>query len=195
MIRTFIRQQPLLREVFRKAGRPRAEAVAHNIQRQLRQGDRVLDIGAGTCNLAELLQEREWQVTAMDVTNQSRVPGIEPIVYDGQTIPFPDDAFDVALLITVLHHTPDPAKVIREAKRVARRIIVVEDIYTSTPHKYATFFLDSLFNYEFIGHPHSNKDDAGWRALFNELKLKLTGTFSNPSFFVFKHGYYFLERM
>ncbi len=155
-----------------------------------------MDIGAGTCNLAELLlEEQQCQITVMDVKNHSRVPGIEPILYDGRTIPFADDSFDVALLITVLHHTPDPAHLIREARRVARRIIIVEDIYTSTPHKYATFFMDSLFNYEFIGHPHSNKDDAGWRALFDELRLRLVDTFSNPSFLVFKHGYYFLERM
>jgi len=193
MFREFIQQHAFLRELFRKAGQPRARGVIQTIQRHLREGDKILDVGAGTCNIAEILCEHGHHVTALDVKDQSRVPGIRPVIYDGCSIPFPDGSFDAALLVTILHHTPNPERIITEAKRVAKRLIIVEDIYSNTPHKYVTYFMDSLFNYEFLGHPHSNKDDAGWRALFDELNLKLLDTHYNSSCLVFKHGYYFLD--
>ena len=47
----------------------------------------------------------------------------------------------------------------------------MEDIYTTLFQKYITFAADSINNWEFIGHPHSNKTDAEWRALFKKHDL------------------------
>lgn len=48
---------------------------------------------------------------------------------DGYQLPFPDNAFDVVLLIAVLEHTREPRRVLAEARRVLKRggrtIIVV----------------------------------------------------------------------
>ena len=63
--------------------------------------------------------------------------------------------------------------VIKEALRVADELIIIEDVYTNQLHKYLTFFTDSLFNFEFIGHPHSNKTETEWEKLFKNLKLKI----------------------
>lgn len=41
-------------------------------------------------------------------------------------IPYPDDRFDVSVLMGVLHHVGDPAAALREALRVAPRVVVVE---------------------------------------------------------------------
>ncbi len=89
-------------------------------------------------------------------------------------IPFEDNSFDSVQLITMLHHTPDPEHLVREAKRVGKRVIVMEDIYSNQIQKYLTFAADSVNNREFIGHPHSNKTDKAWQALFqaNGLRLK-----------------------
>jgi len=70
-------------------------------------------------------------------------------LYDGKKIPYDDDSFDVALLITVLHHTPHPEKILQEAQRVAKKIVLVEDVYSTVFHKYVTYFFDSLVNFEF----------------------------------------------
>ncbi len=154
----------------------------------------VLDIGSGTCNIVEILRDRGFNVTPLDVKNLSFVDSITPTLYDGRTMPFRDDHFDVGLLITVLHHTPDPEAVIREAMRVCRRLIIIEDIYSGQLHKYATFAMDSLFNAEFFGHPHTNKNDAGWRSLFDALGLNILHTDYRRSFLVFSHAMYHLER-
>ena len=133
----------------------------------------ILDIGSGRGVVTSILRDRGFVVTPLDVRDRSMERELAPVVYDGTVIPFPDDAFDCALLLTVLHHTPDPDAVLREASRVARRIIIIEDVYTNTLQKYLTFFTDSLFNLEFRGHPHSNRTDAEWRRTFERLGLTL----------------------
>jgi SAM-dependent methyltransferase len=47
--------------------------------------------------------------------------------FDGRTIPYSDASFDVVMFVDVLHHTIDPAVLLREAKRVTRKTIVVKD--------------------------------------------------------------------
>src|SRR6516165_5962040 len=47
-----------------------------------------------------------------------------------------DGAVEAAIAMYVLHHTPDPALVLGEMKRVAsRRLILVEELYRHLPGK------------------------------------------------------------
>jgi ubiquinone/menaquinone biosynthesis C-methylase UbiE len=154
----------------------------------------VIDIGAGWCNVAEILEAKGMEVLPLDVKDLSLVEGIDPVIYDGVRIPFEDNTFDLALLLTVLHHTHRPEEIVKEARRVARSMVIIEDIFTNTAGKYWTFAMDSLLNLEFIGHPHSNKRDQEWRVLFNELGLKLKDAKYQRSFVVFKHATYYLEK-
>ena len=152
----------------------------------------ALDEQAGA-EVCEILKERGHSVTPLDVKNLSCCDNIEPILYDGKKIPFKDNKFDVALIITVLHHTPNPAEIIKEAKRVCKRIIIVEDINENKFRKYLTNFLDSLYNLEFIGHPHSNKTDQEWKALFKKLELKIKDMEYIKPIPVFRNVVYHLE--
>ncbi len=183
------------RRFIYKVGVGRATDLVGRIEPYLKPGDQVLDIGCGNCNISEVLQSRGTAVVPVDVQNGSFVETITPMIYDGRTLPFRDDQFDVGLLITVLHHTPDPEKIVREAMRVCRRLIVVEDVYKNTPHKYFTYAMDSLVNLEFLGHPHANKDDAGWRSLFSRLGLRVLDAAYQRSFLVFSHATYHLDRV
>ena len=135
---------------------------------------KIIDIGSGTCLLAEMIQQKvQTAVTALDINDFNFSDSIKPIIYNGRDIPFPDKTFDLGLILFVLHHTSkaNAVNIIKETKRVAKRVLIIEDIYFNWLQKYYTFFLDSLTNLEFFRHPHSNRTDPEWRSLFGELGL------------------------
>ena len=170
----FIRKNKLIRNfIFNNFSKSWARGKYNRIKNFLDQDDLLLDLGAGKCALSWKLKQEAYNTTPVDVQNLSFCSEIEPIIYDGKKLPFADNSFDKVLLLTVLHHIPEPEIVIREALRVADELIIIEDVYTNQLHKYLTFFTDSLFNFEFIGHPHSNKTETEWEKLFKDLKLKI----------------------
>jgi ubiquinone/menaquinone biosynthesis C-methylase UbiE len=177
------------------AGEARAIDSIDHFKKYLRPGEKLLDVGAGVGNIAWHLQQQGYPTTPLDVENLSFTPEITPVLYDGRHMPFKDKEFDSALILTVLHHIPrkQQVPVLLESLRVAKRLIIIEDVHYNWPHKLITMLLDSLFNLEFIGHPHSNKSDAEWRAVFAKLGLKITAEKSVKSFGVLRHRMYILE--
>lgn len=145
----------------------------------------ILEIGCGNGALSKLLREEEHKVEPIDVENKSFFEEIQPKVYDGKHFPQNINTHDVAQMITMLHHTPQPEMVIKEAMRVSNKLIIMEDIYSSTFQKYITWFTDSIVNWEFSNHPHTNKTDHEWRNLFASLNLKVIETKYHPSFLLF----------
>jgi SAM-dependent methyltransferase len=161
----------------------------------LNKADRILDVGAGNCVLCESLQQAGFEVTPLDIENLSFLKDISPVLYDGKTIPFAEDTFDVALVITVLHHTSDPDALLAEVSRVARRLIVVEEVYQNRAEKYYTYAIDSLFNWEFFDHPRSNRTDAGWKAAFEKLGLMVSSAVYSRSMGFMRRVTYVLDRI
>lgn len=93
-------------------------------------GVSVLDFGAGTCDLSKYIGHRN-AVTSIDIHTSCE----DADVYDGYTLPYEDDAFDVVVSMFVLHHIPHHESIIKELRRVARsRVIVIEDMPT-TPYQ------------------------------------------------------------
>ena len=156
----------------------------------LNENDSILDVGSGNGLVAHTLREVGYEVTPLDVADLSYDDSVKPVVYDGQKMPFEDNTFDVALLLTVLHHIDEPDAVLRESCRVARRVIVIEDIYENKLQKKLTFVMDSLVNWGYAECPHTNKDDAGWRTTFREMKMNLKNVAYRKVLFFFKQGIY-----
>lgn len=159
----------------------------------LRPGDRILDLGSGPGSVCRCLRDRGFAVTPVDIADVALDPAQRPWLYDGHRLPFADATFEVALVLTVLHHTRDPAAVLAEACRVARRVVVIEDVYASTVQKYLTWWTDSLLNLEFRGHPHTNRSDAGWRRLFAARGWRLERTHGRHVAGLFRQQTYVLE--
>ncbi|HWY68178.1 MAG TPA: class I SAM-dependent methyltransferase [Terriglobales bacterium] len=95
---------------------------------------RVLDIGCGDGLLSsQIVKKRsDLVVQGIDVLvrNKTFIPVTE---FDGAVIPYANDSFDVAILVDVLHHTDDPTVLLREAKRVSRKGIVIKDHTSNGP--------------------------------------------------------------
>jgi ubiquinone/menaquinone biosynthesis C-methylase UbiE len=183
----------LSRRLFLKLTAPRAHETVRHFAACLQPRETILDVGSGIGDVTQLLMKEGYQVTALDVKNISFIPTIKPVIYDGRVMPFADKSFDTALILTVLHHAHNPETVLLEAARVARRVIIIEDVYSSKPHKYATFFMDSLLNLEFIGHPHTNQTDQSWQQTFRDIGLELMDTKVMKSWVVLRHKMYILE--
>ncbi|MCK4588275.1 class I SAM-dependent methyltransferase [Candidatus Woesebacteria bacterium] len=175
-------------------GKERTDNMVRLVSRYINEKDKILDIGCGVCDVAKNLVDSGFDVAALDVKDISIHKDITPVVYDGEKIPFENDFFDVAFLITVLHHIKEPEKLLREAKRVSKRIIIIEDIYESNFQKLLTYLMDSLINFEFIGHPHSNKSDKEWKKEFKKQGLKLLDFKKEPFWKYFLSGIYYLAK-
>jgi SAM-dependent methyltransferase len=92
-------------------------------------GNRVLDLGCGTGELARALAAAGLQVTGCDVSQQmllraardrSGCAGWVLLEPDWRTLPFASAAFDVVVAASVLEYVADPAAVLRECARVLR---------------------------------------------------------------------------
>jgi 2-polyprenyl-3-methyl-5-hydroxy-6-metoxy-1,4-benzoquinol methylase len=183
----------LLRSILVQVAKWRVKEKVEELIPNLKSTDNILDIGSGNGMLCYTLMKYNFKVTPLDVDNFSFIGEVKPIIYNAVKIPFKDSSFNVALLITVLHHAQNPKQVLAEARRVANRIIVIEEIYSNKFNKYLTYFVDSIFNFEFIGHPHTNMTDTEWREVFAHLGLKLLHASYKRSILVLKRVTYILE--
>jgi ubiquinone/menaquinone biosynthesis C-methylase UbiE len=107
----------------------------------------VLDVGASCGRLGRLLAKQTGaDFLGVDVVLQPRAE-IEVRPYDGRALPFADESFDAVLLADVLHHCADPERTLAEARRVARRFVVVKDHYwESRLDRAALCLIDTLSN-------------------------------------------------
>ncbi|MFW3146894.1 MAG: class I SAM-dependent methyltransferase [Thermoplasmatota archaeon] len=164
------------------------------IRNNIHSYDKVLDLGCGPCWVTFFLRSEGIDTTPVDIRNNSVVGDIEPIIYNGKRLPFEDDEFDTTLLLTVLHHVSDPAALLQEAKRVSKRIIIVEDIHSNAIQKILVEALDALLNLEFLGHPHSNLRDDQWKEVFHQMDLLLREKQYHSMSGLFKQAVYVLDK-
>ena len=152
-----------------------------------------IEIGSGPGSILDIMRAQNYAVDGLDVKDSSFREDLRPRLYDGKYMPFRQEAYDTALLPTILHHTPDPEHIILEAARISKRVIIVEDVYESRLMEWLTKRFDSLMNLEFRGHPHSNRTDIEWQATFKRLGLTLEYKSVHRVAGIFKQAVYVLE--
>lgn len=164
----------------------RANAILASFASAIAPRSRILDIGAGKGFLAlEMTRQLEARVTLVDVAayNHTRLP---LSVCDSRALAFANDSFDFALLSFVLHHSPNPDTILREALRVAREVIVIENDVRGKLRGVITRLVDSYPALRFGTPPcYIAQPRDAWLKLFATLPVetRLVSEFSLESGF------------
>jgi SAM-dependent methyltransferase len=108
------------------AGRRTEPRIAHRIWAALGDAETVLNVGAGTGSY----EPPDRTVTAVEpsaVMRVQRPPGAAPCVAAyAENLPFADGTFDAAMAVMTDHHWRDNAAGMRELRRVARHVVVLQ---------------------------------------------------------------------
>ena len=87
-------------------------------------GRRVADIGGGTGNYARALADEGWEPVVIDrspkMLARAAAKGLTTAHANAQALPFPDECFDAALMISMLHHVDDRPAALAQARRIIR---------------------------------------------------------------------------
>ncbi len=123
----------------------------------------ALDFGCGDGWYTEALQREGLcgEARGVDVKRRERTH-VEPLLYDGVTLPFGDRSFDLVFSADVLHHCPDPRASLREMARCSERYLLLKDHVYGSPLGYGTLaVLDELGNRRF-GVPSPYRYQQAW---------------------------------
>lgn len=179
------------RPIFYKAVNSKAKKTYGRIK-DLVIGDKILDVGTGVGGNAAYFHKKGYDVTSLDVVNSSYFKEYPTDIYPGDFFPYEDNSFDTAIIIHVIHHASDRLRLLREAKRVAKRVVIIEDTYRNLPEHLLIGTIDSVFNGEFYWHPYNKPEEwkevfakEGWKVLHEECYSDLVYNFLYGRYVIF----------
>jgi len=107
------------------------------IRSRCRAGEKILDIGSAS-GFTFRGTELEPHVTFVDL-DLYHMPNFFQM--DAHHLTFPDQSFDVAVLGDMLEHVENPVQVLKEARRVAKRLVITvpdEENWSEEHHPYSS---------------------------------------------------------
>ena len=120
-------------EAFNKRTGGRYQALGVPAFARARDGERVLEVGAGGAAFLSLFEPTAALAVALDLTPAMLAvarrdhEGVRCVVGDGAALPFADATFDVTASALAFHHMDDPLPVLREMARTSRdRVLIVD---------------------------------------------------------------------
>ncbi|MCK4521225.1 MAG: class I SAM-dependent methyltransferase [Nanoarchaeota archaeon] len=154
---------------------------------------KVLDIGCGNGIITKMIRDKfKCDITGTDILNYA-----EDIKYrqmnNPYILPFGSNSFDFALMIDALHHIEDQKKAIKEALRVANKLL----IYDIEPGFWA-WFLDVFLNYitnKKMEKTFTQKTIKEWKHFFDELNLRYRKiNFKKPFWYPLQQFAFIIEK-
>jgi len=160
--------------IFSKIYRGAARHMCLACQPYIKKGSKILDLGCGSAIIGKTFQDFfKAEILGIDIVDK-RVEKISFQIYDGKNIPFPENSFDLVLINYVLHHSQDPIALLKEAKRVSKKIIIFEDLpegfFSKIYCKLHQLSFDKLFG---NSSKTSFKTEKNWEKIFKEVGLNI----------------------
>jgi SAM-dependent methyltransferase len=182
----------------------RARVLSWHLAEMIPRDAKVLDIGSGDGLIDKLILEQRPDVSIQGVDVLLRPKAhIPTILFDGEVIPYSERSFDVVVFIDVLHHTVDPTVMLKEAKRVTRRCIIIKD------HNLAGFVAGPILRFmDWIGNArhgvaltYNYLPERHWNEMFSRLGLRVEerrtrlGLYPPVARWIFERSLHFLVRL
>lgn len=133
----------------------------------------VLDVASGGCDVGEALaKKRNCRVVSLDMNLRGLMLAEQtaPVAGDALQLPFADGTFDAVICSLSFHHltNADCVSVLREMWRVARRIVIVNDLHRNRVAHASIRILSALFSRSTM---FRNDAAASVRRAFRPLEL------------------------
>lgn len=182
----------------------RVEVLSRHLADLLPRGARTLDVGCGDGSIDLRVLERRPDLAIDGVDVRVRPTTYIPVqACDGQTLPVATGSYDAVTLVDVLHHSADPGRLLAEAARVARLVVVVKDHYRE-----GLLAGPVLRLMDWVGNAHNGVDlrygywtEREWESAFHEAGLVPTelrrhlGLYAWPARVVFERRLHFVARL
>jgi SAM-dependent methyltransferase len=182
----------------------RVHILAEVLTKTLREGDKILDVGAGDGSISARIMQRRPDIDIQGIDVLVRSNTLIPITpFDGDHLPFANESFDCVMFVDVLHHTTDPAGLVSEAGRVAKSHVVIKDhLLQGTLAGPTLRFMDWVGN---RGHdvalPYNYLQRGTWHEIFDSASLDIEiwserlGLYSAPAAWLFERSLHFVTRL
>jgi SAM-dependent methyltransferase len=154
----------------------RISILSDRFSRLIPSNSRVLDVGCGDGQLARLIASRRPDISIQGIDVRLRNDSAILVeVFDGKSLPYGQDSFDVVMFVDVLHHTREPMILIREAIRAARQAILIKDHLVKGAFAHSTLrFMDWVGNARHgVALPYNYWTPAEWHRAFDKLGLTI----------------------
>jgi len=166
------------------------------------ESSHVLDIGCGSGEIGSDLEDAGHRVIGVEVLARETC-AIPFARFDGRRLPFPDGAFDDAVIVDVLHHTADPTAVLAEARRVTTGSVVLKDHFAESGRaRFTLGVMDWVGNRQFgVGRDGAYLSRAQWDDVFDAAGLAVgdlsesLDLYPTPAKPFFENGLHFVARL
>lgn len=160
------------------------------------QGPSIMDYGCGDGKVGEKLSKDGLQVTLSDVYRHKHIPGTGLkflLASKDDRVEAADNGFDTILLATVLHHSENPLRVLKEVHRITRpggKVLVIEDVYGVTGNELPENRRKKLEKFLKLTHEHQRMVEIFFDHFYNRVlfyfedpsdKITVPYNYSTPS--------------
>ena len=135
----------------------------------------VLDVGCGDGRIPSKINtlKPNLKFIGLEILKREKC-AIDYNLYDGKKIPFDDNYFDYVMFVDVLHHTNNIEELLKEARRVSRKGIIIKDHYSNNKLDYFLLSIaDWVGNWSYgVRLPYNYKSTKEWKKIFESCNLK-----------------------